>query len=289
MNRFPSFFFGALAALFLAFGSVGWGLDSIPEIPFAQLSDQTLSAVGRRALTIRANEWKHGETPHFIIHFFHGFIATPVSVEVEFYLRYVTADLNATLPERAVKGQLFVFETEADWNAFQQTASLEKWTGAITAGNELFVLRNPQLKFKGHALGHEVVHFTLARVIGSRLPLWIEEGYAEDCSIRGYAAFARARGYQCRPRVLSIANYIPMARLTEMTAYPPEQEVDSFYNEAHRIVGFLSGPGDKPQFVKLLTAMARGAGFETALGDAFGSRWLSLDNLERDFKQHLGQ
>ena len=263
------------------------GLHAIAEVPFSQLSDQRLSASASRALAIRPAEWKHGETPHFILHFFHSFIATPVSVEVEFYFRYITADLASAAPPSSVKGQLFVFESENDWRAFQQTAALEPWTGGITAGNELFVLRNPQLKFKGHALGHEVAHFMIARLLGSRLPLWLEEGYAEDVSLRGYAAFYRARGYIAHQQNLSIAAYIPLSRLVKLIAYPPENEIDSFYNESRRLVGFLGDFANKPQFIKMLGAAAQGEAFEPALQRAFGPRWLSLDDLEKEFKQRL--
>ena len=293
----PSIRAVALALLIFSASSIAWaqttqeapGLNAIPEIPFSQLSDQKLSAAGNRALSVRSAEWKHGETPHFILHFFHPFIATPVAVEVEFYFRYITADLASVAAPSTVKGHLFVFESESDWNAFQRTAMLEKWTGGVTAGNEIFVIRNPQLRFKGHALGHEVAHFMIARLLGCRLPLWLEEGYAEDVSIRGYAAFYRARGYIARPKAFSIATYIPLARLTELTGYPPEQEIESFYNESRRLAGFLGGIGNKPQYVKLLGAAAQGAGFEAALNQAFGTRWLSLDDLEKEFKQQASE
>ena len=54
---------------------------ALTEVPLAQLSDRALTPLGQAALGIRAAEWKHAESANFIYHFFHSFIAAPVSVE----------------------------------------------------------------------------------------------------------------------------------------------------------------------------------------------------------------
>ena len=60
------------------------GLNALKEVPFAALSSQAVSPLGIAALSIRPTEWKHAETANFIYHFFHSYIATPVSVEAEY-------------------------------------------------------------------------------------------------------------------------------------------------------------------------------------------------------------
>ena len=67
---------------------------TLKEVPFQSLSDRNLTPLGQAAMTIHPNDWKHAETTNFIYHFFHGFIAAPVSVEAEFYYRVISKDLE---------------------------------------------------------------------------------------------------------------------------------------------------------------------------------------------------
>jgi len=262
---------------------------TIPTVPFAKLSDKNLSVDGRRALLIRSGEWKHAETDHFILHFFHTFIAAPVSAEAEFYYRYITADLGAIQPNgaNAVKTHIYLFESREDWEVFRKTASLEPWTGAVHIDGALFVPRYPEYKWKGNALGHEISHLLVNRYLGTGAPLWLKEGYAEDVSSRGNAAFYRARGYLARPLELISPTYMPLARLTSLAEYPPEAEIKTFYRESRAFTAFLSGGGDKARFLKMFTAMAQGTLFSVAWKEAYDSRWSSLDAMEAAFKKYL--
>jgi len=261
-------------------------------VPFAQLTDKNITVDGRRALAIRPDEWKHSETPHFVLHYFRTFIAAPVSVEAEFYYRYILNDLGVNDPSAGTgtsvgKTHIYLFESRADWTQFRQAAFLEPWTGAVHIDGALFVPRYPEFKWKGNALGHEISHQLVKRYVGTRLPLWLSEGYAEDVSSRGNSAFYRARGYLSTPRELIPPSYMPLARLTSLPAYPPEAEVNTFYRESRALCAFLGRDGNKPQFIKLLTAMAQGAPLGLALKAAYGSLWPSLDALESAFKSQM--
>ncbi len=264
---------------------------TVPIVPFAQLSDKNITPDGRRALAIRPDEWKHTETPHFVIHFFRTLIAAPVSVEAEFYYRYITADLGITPRDEAEGGtrktHLYLFETREDWVAFRNAAALEPWTGAVCIDGALFVPRYPEFKWKGNALGHEIVHLMVNRFVGRQSPVWLKEGQAEDVSSRGYSAYYRARGFVAHPLELIPNGYIPLARLTSLTAYPPDAEVETLYRESRAFVAFLSAEGRKPQFLKMFREMAQGAPFSSALSDAYGSQWTSLGTLEPAFKQYM--
>jgi hypothetical protein len=84
-----------LSAIIATLTSAVAQLSSLPEIDFSSLSQSDPNPLGARALAIRPDEWKHAETDHFIYHFFHGYVATPVSVEAEFYYRVIVKEAGA--------------------------------------------------------------------------------------------------------------------------------------------------------------------------------------------------
>ena len=262
---------------------------AIEAIPFGQLSDRTLGEAGRRALAIVPEQWNHAETEHFVIHFQNTFIATPVALEAEFYFRFITADLDVKPPEGEGKSHLYLFEDAAQWAAFVRDVELEEWTGAVNIGGELFVPRNPKIRFKGHALGHEVSHLLVNRYLGRHLPLWLGEGYAEDVGLRGYIAFNRARGYGARPWSAALENPLPLRELTALQSYPAGGEIGRFYLQSYKLVRFLNPFGQQERFRKLLRECAGGTPFESALSRAYGTRWSSLSDLEEDFQKELAR
>lgn len=284
--------FGLWALVFLSsfvIGHSSFAADgALAEVPFQQLSSRELQPLGRAALAIRPGEWKHAETPNFIIHFFQSFAAAPVAVEAEFYYRVIAKELEKDTTQWERKSHIFVFETADDWAQFQRNGALDPWTGGVHSRGELFIRRDPQFRFKGNTLGHEVAHLVVDRFYGSNVPLWLNEGYAEYVSMRCYAAFQRARNYRARPLSSAVdgANFIRLAELTNAVAYPVEVErVHAFYSESERLTRFLSAAG-KPGFATMFDALAKGARFETALAKGFGGRFPSLDALEREFKTY---
>ncbi len=284
MNRF----FAALLLLTVAASGQQSDNGALAEIPFQQLSDRQLRPLGQAALGIRAGEWKHAETPNFICHYFRSFAAAPVTVEAEFYYRLIAQELGKDTTSWERKSHIFVFESAEDWAAFQKRGALDPWTGGIHSGGELFIRRDPQFRFKGNTLGHEVAHLVVDRFYGSNVPLWLNEGYAEYVSRRCYAAFQRARNYGTRPtsRAVDAAGFLPLAELTTAVGYPAEAEkVHVFYAESERLARFLSG-ANKAGFGVFFEALSKGSRFDTALGKGFGSRFPGLDALEREFKTY---
>jgi hypothetical protein len=261
---------------------------ALTEIPRAQLSDRSFRPLGQAALGIRAAEWKHAETANFIYHFFHSYAVGPVSVEAEFYYRVIAQELGKDTARWERKSHIFVFESAEDWALFQKRGALDPWTGGIHAGGELFLRRDPQFRFKGNTLGHEIAHLVVDRFFGANVPLWLNEGYAEYVSMRCYAAFQRARNYRARPvsAAVQAERFIPLAELTTAVTYPVEvEQVHAFYAESERLTRFLSA-ADKPGFGVLFEALAKGARFETALARGFAGRFQGLDALEREFKSY---
>ncbi len=74
------------------------GLNSLPEVEFSQLSQRDPNPLGEKALSINPTQWKHGETEHYIYHFAHSYVATPISVEAEFHYRVVAKELERDQP-----------------------------------------------------------------------------------------------------------------------------------------------------------------------------------------------
>lgn len=264
------------------------GLDGLQEQTLASLSVAPSSHLEKTALALAPARWKHAEGEHFVYHYFNSYVATPVSVEAEFYYRVVSADLD--LPkdsQAAAKVQVFLFEEPDLWHSFQSGARLDPWSGGIHSGGSLFLLRDRSMKFKDRTLGHEIVHALLQRHFGE-LPLWLNEGYAEYASIIGHASFLRARSFAARPRseTVAAAHYLPVADLVRQTSYPAEDAaVTAFYAESQRLVSFLQQRG-KAEFRQLLAACQKGQPFETALSNSYGRLFNSIRDLEIEFRPY---
>ena len=261
---------------------------ALVELHLSQLSDRQVTPLGKTALSIREGDWRHAETPNFIYHYFRSFIAAPVSAEAEFYYRVIARELEKDTTQWERKCHIFIFESAKDWTQFQKKGLLDPWTGGIHANGELFIQRNPELRWKGNTLAHEIAHLVVHRFFGSEIPLWLNEGYAEYAGVRGYAAFHRARGYAARPRAQAVdpARYLSLAKLTCATNYPANvEDIATFYHEAERLVRFLSIT-DKRGFSLFFEALARGNRFESALVKGFGARFNDLAVLERDFQSY---
>ncbi len=264
------------------------GLNALKEVPYRALSSTSMTPLGSAAFSIRPTEWKHAETDNFIYHYFHDFIATPVSVEAEFYYRVVARDLNKDTSHWERKANIYIFETPEDWSTFRTKGSLDPWTGGLHSRGELFIQRDPTYKFKGNTLGHETAHLVVDRFYGSNVPLWLNEGYAEYISRVAYASYYRARGYVAKPRTdaLTTASFVPLERLTQAVTYPSDvNEVLAFYTESEKLVRFLNA-ADKSKFLVLLDTLAHGGLFENALHTAYGTLYPSTAQLEAAFRPY---
>lgn len=245
--------------------------------------------LGTRALAFNPQDWKHGETEHFIYHFQRSYVATPVSVEAEFHFRVVTKELGKTPAPAADKAHIYIFERPADWELFQTAGGLEPWTGAIQSGGSLFIVRNPAYKFTDNSLGHEIVHLLLRRFYGNNIPLWLNEGFAQYLSKGAHASYQRARGYLAKPYSNGVDPHrlFPLTTLVRMS-YPPADQVETFYDQSERLVRFLAAE-DKQRLIELLELTASGTSFETALERSFGARFGSVTALEQQFRTYASK
>jgi len=283
-------FFFLLLSLLIA-GSLLAGDDGLQPVPLEQLKDRYLSPMGQTALQVRPDDWLHAETKNFVFHYFSSHIANQAAVEAEFYYRFVSREMDKENESWERKGHIFIFERPSDWRAFQQSAQLDPWTGGIHRNNELFLLRRADHKWKGHLLGHEVTHLVINRFFGTGLPLWLNEGYAEYASRRAYASYYRARGYRAKPRSPGVTDgeFMPFSSFLNMQGYPSEhKKVSVFYRQSERLVRFLAAT-DKEAFLKLFRFLAEGKYMDNALRQAFGSRFLTFDQFEREFREYASK
>src|SRR5437899_1157438 len=112
MRQIP-LLFAALSIVLAAIAQTG--LNSLPEVEFSQLSQRDPNPLGERALSINPTQWKHGETEHYIYHFAHSYVATPISVEAEFQHRVVAEDFERDRPLTENQTNRYTFERPDDW------------------------------------------------------------------------------------------------------------------------------------------------------------------------------
>jgi hypothetical protein len=289
MQPLPKFLLCSfLLALSMALPVLGQspGLNALPEVEFSRLSQRDPNPLGEKALAIHPEQWKHGETEHFIYHFVSSYVVTPISVEAEFHYRVVAKELQREQPSGDTKSHIYVFERPADWTEFQKLGRLEPWTGGIHSDGSLFVVRNPAYRFTDNSLGHEIAHLVLHRFYSGGIPCWLDEGFAQYVSKGAHASYQRARGYNARPRSQSIETQklIPIAALVAMT-HPPSEGVATFYDESERFVRFLAAT-NKARFLDLLDALARHQPFDSAFLRIYAGEFANAAVLEEKFRAY---
>jgi hypothetical protein len=260
------------------------GLNALPEVEFSRLSQRDPNPLGAKALALHPEQWKHAETEHFIYHFSDPFTVTPVSVEAEFHYRVVAKELQREQPVGDTKSHIYIFQTASDWKQFQSVGRLEPWTGGIHSQGSLFIQRSPGFTSGGNLLGHEIAHLILHRYYPDGIPCWLDEGFAQYVSKGARASYLRARNYNARPHASTVdqEKLIPLAELMAMT-YPPNDRVETFYDESERLVRFLAS-SDKASFLTFLDALSRHQPFERALFQNYGNKFMTPAALEEKFR-----
>jgi hypothetical protein len=278
----------ALLLSLASFAAAAENLGALPEVPYERLSERAVTSLSQKALAIRAADWKHAETEHFIYHFFDRPTASAVSVEAEFYYRVIAKELGKDTAGGGQKCHVFIFHDEADWKQFQQGGGMDPWTGGLHSEGTLFFLRNPGWKANDSTLPHEIAHLVLHRFFGNGIPLWLHEGFAEYAGSRCRAAFYRARGFNAKPRgsIVPADGFIPLSEFTVLATYPQKEEaVIAFYAQSEKLVRFLSN-ADKAAFLNFLDVLSKGSRFDSALSQTFGRKYPTLASLELEFKPY---
>ena len=258
--------------------------DAMVDLDETRLDRATMPPLAVVAMGSKA--WKHGETTNFIYHFTERTSTVTVATEAEFFYRVIARELDRDTSQWERKAHIFVFESDADWKSFQAAGMLDPRTGGIHSAGALFLKRRGAAALNDETLAHEVAHLVVGRFFGSGVPLWLNEGFAENSAIRCRSAFLRARGYDAKPRFRAVTaeTYIPLAELISIGTYPADTvKMLAFYDESEKLTRFLMS-ADKKMFTAIMDELSNGNRFETALTKAYGARYINLDSLEREFK-----
>jgi hypothetical protein len=265
------------------------GLNGLQDVDLSELSQQDNNPLGIAALALHPGDWKHAEGEHFIYHYTRSFVASRAAVEAEFNFRLVAKELEKEEPASDRKSHLYIFDRPEDWAEFQKAGELERWTGGIHSAGSLFLLRDPRYRFSGHTLGHEIAHLIIYRCYGSNIPCWLNEGFAEYVSRNSRASYQRARGYLAKPLSYSFApgEVIPLEQLMVM-AHPPNERVETYYDESERVVRFLVQT-DKSRFLNLLDALGRKETFDDAFARVYAGTFASRADFEEKVREYAGK
>ena len=265
------------------------GLNGLTDVPLSDLTQQDDNPLGKAALALHPDDWKHAEGEHFIYHYVRRFVATRISVEAEFNFRVVAKELAREEPASDRKSHIYIFDRPEDWREFQKVGGLEQWTGGIQSSGSLFIQRDPSYKFSGHTLGHEVAHLLIYRYYGRNIPTWLNEGFAEYVSRNSRASYQRARGYLSKPHSSSLGpdEFIPLGQLM-ILPQAPNGHVDTYYDETERLVRFLAH-ADHARFLTLLDVMAAKENFDRALTRVYAGIFSSRADFEEKFRDYASK
>jgi hypothetical protein len=265
------------------------GLIKLEDLRWDEEDTNRLSRTAKEALTTEGIEWLHGESEHFVYHFIQRWMGGRAAGEAETYYSWIKKDLKIKEDRWELKGQIFLFETEDSWQKFVAKSGVDRWSGGVCIGNEIYLLSPPAAApFTGSVLPHEMSHLVVNRFIRGRIPIWLNEGVAEQQSRKHFVGYTRPKGFGAllRPNVVSEKNYIPLEEMISANDYPSDAEkVPFFYTQSVRLVQYLIEDHPKQDFLEFLQDMADGLKFETALHRVYGAQYQSIENFEDRFKK----
>jgi hypothetical protein len=264
---------------------------ALEDIDWETVDEKTkaVSRYGTQALGISSIPWKHAQTEHFVYHFVTDWLAERAAAEAETYYALIKKDLKVETDQWELKGHIFIFETAEAWQQFIQTSAVDRWSGGVCIGNEFFLKCEPGPQpFTGSTLPHEMVHLIINRFVRGQIPIWLNEGIAEQQSRKHYVGYTKPKGFNflLRPNVVSEANYTPLAELTAAQDYPADEaKVPHFYTQSVRLVQFLVEDHPQQNFLEFLQYLADGLQFDSAFDRVYGQLYPSLEIFEVKFKE----
>lgn len=248
------------------------GRVELAEVAAADMDGALLSELGRRVLAAREYRWRHGQTPHFVIHFENGIFAAKVARMAESFHAYIAGDLQVATDRLAGRSHIFIFRNAADWKTFLESyhrGGME-WSASMVNGPLMYLQQMGDAASSAGMLGHEMTHLVMNRFVEGSLPLWLNEGAAEWYSEFAYAAFKGIKKSK-RAQFLGLRSTYPVEDLLAATAYPTDtRKVHEFYSTAKHVVGFLQLEHPPERFLPFLQDLAGGADVGSALRDRYG-------------------
>lgn len=263
---------GALAGGVAQAAPMETGRVELVEVAAGDMDGRLLSELGQRVLAAREYRWKHGQTPHFVLHFENGIFATKVARMAESFYTYISSDLQGAADRVEGRSHIFIFRNAADWNTFirdYHQAGME-WSASMVVGPIMYLQQMGDASSSAEVLGHEMSHLVMNRFVEGRLPLWLNEGTAEWYGEFAYAAYKGVKKSK-RAQFLGLRSTYPVPDLLAATAYPADtKKVHEFYSTAKHVVAFLQLEMPADRFLPFLQDLARGGEAEAALRDRYG-------------------
>lgn len=239
--------------------------------------------LGRKTLGSDAFKWRHGQTPHFVIHYENAIFAQKVARMAEFFYDYISGDLK--MERDLVQGcsHIFIFNTKKDWLTFLATVpgGGMAWSQSFVSGPEMFLQQTGSGSDASDTLGHEMTHLVMNRFFTGHPPLAINEGVAEWYGEFATAAFKGVKKSR-RQEFKKIARTMPLASLLQAQAYPAtEEEIRPFYENAKNFVGFLMLRKPPEKFPPFLSDLTKGDPVFEALTRHYG--FADAGAVEKEF------
>lgn len=251
-----------------------------------QLADHAISSAGERALALRPNQWRHGETENFIIYYRSLSDALQIAREIEFDLWYVAQSLGAAPDQYARKSHVYVFQDEKEWQRFLLETQTAGWVHSFALHDDLFLdVRSAQGGFDSGTLAHETTHAIVARIYGGRRwPLWLSEGFAEYMGSASVAA-RHWRSPLSNQKKLHFAE-MTVAELTATTRYPTDPEaVARLYDTSAKFVRYLFNKYPTELFPKFVDRVLAGQPTAAALVEIYGNEFSDMAEFEKRFSR----
>jgi hypothetical protein len=191
------------------------------------------------------------------------------------------------VPEDLWEGKchVYMFEDKALWEEFHRGKTGENRQpgfSAYTTGAELFIHISPFYLAPQMTLAHEISHVVLHRFVKGRVPLFLNEGFAEFMSSRAMAVRTGGNEFALRTfKLIPEHRFIPLKDLVSMTSYPSNKDV--FYQESEFLARYFLLNFDKKLFYDLLRRTADGESFESCLKSIYN---MDLGTFEEKFKTY---
>jgi hypothetical protein len=261
---------------------------ALQEKTWRELSNGEVHPIGQQALDIKPEQWKHGETENFIIHYRRLGDAHEVAREIEFDLWNVAQTLGAKPAQYQRKSHVFIFKDELEWKKFLAQTNDPTWSHSLAHGDELFLNVHEQSGvFDSHSLAHETTHAVVSRIYrGRHWPLWLNEGFAEYMGDASVAA-RHSQNVHRNQAPLSLAQ-MTIAELTAVQRYPAEKaQVDRLYETSAKFVRYLFNKYPKELFPQFVDRIIAGDPPPAALVATYGSDFADMALVERKFARFI--
>ena len=251
-----------------------------------QLADHAISPAGEKALALRPEQWRHGETENFIFHYRSLSDALQIAREIEFDLWYVAQSLGAEPGQYARKSHVYVFQNEKEWQKFLAETEAPRWVHSFAIRDDLFLdVRGAPGGFDSQTLAHETTHAIVARIYGDRRwPLWLSEGFAEYMGAASVAA-RHWRAPTSNQKKLRFAE-MSVAELIATARYPTDPEaIARLYDTSAKFVRYLFNKYPPELFPKFIDRVLAGEPAATALVEIYGNEFSDMAEFEKRFSR----